>query len=186
MNKLIILEGPDNMGKTTLAKEIIGSVNNGVYLHGIKVGDTKAQKRYHHNLLDIAVANLDLKSDCVIIDRHWISHLVYNRYPGFCEKYYHTTDNSEEYSKEFIERLKLLKAVYVFCYSEKGEEEYSKNIDPDHPYTVKEYKEYCKVYRDFYLSFSNNNPRVFQYDFTQHGKNNENLNHFINLILEYK
>lgn len=74
---IIVIEGADGTGKTTLAREIIGrfGVDSAVYLHSTYAPD---QWSYDVDILQRAVrAHLD--GSVAVIDRHWIGDNVYNR-----------------------------------------------------------------------------------------------------------
>lgn len=74
---IILLEGPDGAGKTTLATEDFPDYNQ--VHHGAYSTDTDAFQAYDKLL------NVSLKSDNLVIDRMHISERIYGReYHGFC------------------------------------------------------------------------------------------------------
>lgn len=77
MTGIVVLEGPDCTGKSTLAKAIVDEFN-GVYYHATWSKDLdRVMWDYHLGLLNQAVESS--KSRVVVIDRLWLSEVVYAR-----------------------------------------------------------------------------------------------------------
>lgn len=72
MSGLIIIDGPDAAGKTTLAKRLV-SEHNGTYIHLTYVKD--GMYEYQLNQL-LYVINMS-KEQLVVVDRHWMSEICY-------------------------------------------------------------------------------------------------------------
>lgn len=71
---IVLLEGADSAGKTTLAKSL--RQNYGArYIHGKLFKDPL---RSHTAALRLALRWV-AKDELVVIDRHWISHLIYGK-----------------------------------------------------------------------------------------------------------
>lgn len=72
---IVILEGPDGTGKTTLAKYLVKAFR-GTYLHA---GFKKSWNifTYHQALLESAWVTIQKTGRPVILDRHWLSEAVY-------------------------------------------------------------------------------------------------------------
>jgi thymidylate kinase len=74
MKGIVVLEGADSSGKTTLAKAIIGKDAAAVYMHGLPwVGWVEEA---HAAMLKAAAKHV-ADGRLVVIDRHWVSEYVY-------------------------------------------------------------------------------------------------------------
>jgi nicotinamide riboside kinase len=77
MTGIIVLEGPDCTGKSTLAKAIVEKFN-GTYIHATWSKDLdRVMWEYHLELVDRAVR--ESKDRVVVIDRLWLSEAIYGR-----------------------------------------------------------------------------------------------------------
>lgn len=104
MKGLIILEGPDCCGKTTLAKRLI-SKYHGAYIH---CGYSKGLDvwKYHTDVLDKAVKLYKKKLVC--IDRHWPSEMVYGQT--------FRKGSAKDYdAKQLDQRIQKMAGLYVWC-----------------------------------------------------------------------
>jgi len=132
--KLIILEGPDGSGKTTLA-ETLQRITKGVVLHGASMGDApgirpdneKIMMNFHDTLIAIAERNLAF-GHWVILDRLWLSHIEYGLAKGTL-----TPIRALEYQDHFVKKL-ARQACYVFCLDPECIRIHRENLDPEHPY----------------------------------------------------
>lgn len=99
--KLVIIEGPDNTGKTTVINELIGLYNDVHYIHCTKPKSKdpiKAALEQRQNFKNLVKRIKTLKEhvvpQLVILDRSWVGEYVYGcKYRG----------NGEEYVIEMIE-----------------------------------------------------------------------------------
>ena len=106
MMKLVIIEGPDNTGKTTVINELIGLYDNVHYIHCQKpkskdpIKAALEQQQNFEKLIKLIKALKEhIVPQLVILDRSWIGEYVYGcKYRG----------NGDEYVTEMIEK----------CYSE--------------------------------------------------------------------
>lgn len=140
MNRLIILEGPDECGKTTLGLQL-ARYFNGVYIHATASKSLfSALPDYHNSLLEIAQANLELGKD-VIMDRFWPSEHCYG--PLFrCNSGY------SEHGWKLHERIIKLNHIYIFCMAYSAWGRYEKgHIDPAHSVLSK--KQYMEVWGNY-------------------------------------
>lgn len=114
--RIIILEGPDNAGKTTLAQALTKSFQaltwrltksfgtmNTIHASG-KSSFHSAMDVYHEEILNI----VEMNGGTWILDRHWPSEVVYKKIfrPTSCPGYDH---------KIFMSRIKRHKHLYVIC-----------------------------------------------------------------------
>lgn len=74
--KLIIIEGPDGMGKTSLARFIARRLN-AVIFHATAKGIQNDQAGYLLNILHNAEENMAIHECPIVLDRHWPSETAY-------------------------------------------------------------------------------------------------------------
>lgn len=98
--KVVIIDGPDNVGKTTLINRLIEDSSDAYYIHCKKpkskdpIRAALEQNAYFKKLIeDIAKLKGALNTNLVILDRSWIGEYVYG-----C-KY---RNNGEEYVLDMI------------------------------------------------------------------------------------
>lgn len=136
---IVILEGPDCCGKTTLAKKLMQKTA-GVYFHSDNVPELiPAMKQYHESILRNAQVNNELGSG-VFLDRHWPSQWVYGQLfrpqlhdPGMFNywlKYYGNVR-------------------YLFCHRDDSIEAHAKERHGSHPYTDAEYIKIVAKYAEW-------------------------------------
>lgn len=93
--KLLIVEGLDNTGKTTLVNELISTYNNIYYIHCAKPKSTDPiecaleQYKYFQEIIDIIrKAVVYVTPTLIILDRSWVGEYVYGcLYRGNGDKY---------------------------------------------------------------------------------------------------
>ncbi len=116
MPRLIILEGVDSTGKSSLSKFLAKELN-ACYFHaaGHKTLHYSMNALHMSMLHDIAV-NLE-NGHNVVCDRHWPSEVAYGsvlRSEAF--KMYRLS--------EMVDRVSELKPIYIHCHSDNGWERY--------------------------------------------------------------
>lgn len=76
--KIILIEGPDSTGKTSLYNAIY-ELTKSDYLHASRyeIGNDKAYEALYHNTLDAALL-LRNTGHTVVLDRHLISNIIYD------------------------------------------------------------------------------------------------------------
>jgi thymidylate kinase len=150
MKNLIIVEGPDCSGKSTLAKYLVHRLG-GVYWHASGHRHLHGgMGAYHANIIENIEWNLRHNPQCapIILDRSWISEYVYANifrpaYRGL-------------FPYEAVrERIKILGGIYIICDHEKILELHDKERNPEHAYTnadfwrvVQDYRMFWKEHRD--------------------------------------
>jgi len=152
--KIIIVEGPDNCGKTTLAKSIAYRLN-ATYWHmtaGKGLVDHDAMALYQLNAIHNAIVNVE-QGRTIVFDRLWPSDVVY----GTALRGRPSTPVDQ-----FIELLKP-HAVYIFCMRANAIEEHAKNQDPDHPYDPSVYASIYDGYMRLLSKFEKEHPNVLTY-----------------------
>ena len=129
--KLVIIEGPDNTGKTTVINELIGLFNEVYYLHCQKPeakDPIKAAIEQRKNFEEIirkikAIKEMQhVHPELIILDRSWIGEYVYGcKYRG----------NGDEYVMEMIEEC--YKELYDMKFSSPWFEYYTILLTVDNP-----------------------------------------------------
>ena len=100
-NPIIILEGPDCSGKTTLANELMSKYRNHVYIHNAVCSDIE---KLHQNAMSSAI---QLSDDfVVIIDRLHLSEKIYGKI--FRNKVAYNTDLFDKKISKIIGVYKVL------------------------------------------------------------------------------
>lgn len=76
--KIILIEGPDSTGKTSLYNAIY-ELSKSDYLHASRyeIGNDKAYEALYHNTLDAALL-LRKAGHTIVLDRHLISNIIYD------------------------------------------------------------------------------------------------------------
>ena len=114
---IIIFEGPDGVGKTTLINYIRKKYDNSYYMH-LRVH--KNMKLWHTASARLAIRKR-LEGYIVLLDRHWPSEQFYS----------HIYREGPSYDPEEIyRRLKLEGALYVWCLPS-DIEQVKQNIEED-------------------------------------------------------
>jgi len=106
MNGIILLDGPDAVGKTTLAHHIVNKIPDAEYMHLGKPNPGQAWSN-HRDALLYAIAKMR-QNKLVVIDRLWLSEAIYGAV---------YRDGSEyPYSARHIDRLMYrFGALRVVC-----------------------------------------------------------------------
>lgn len=175
--KLIILEGADNCGKSTLGRTIAKHCG-GVYLHATGKGRLPmAMKEYHSNLLDIAEENIRL-DHTVVIDRHWPSEYIYGNI------FRPLTKDHEYDCDEMHKRILSLGGIYVYVSSKSAVTRHAANKDPEHPYADVAYQNVVDSYVEWYsrmLQREDCLDRMSHYNLETNGQNIDSYIHTLDL-----
>lgn len=139
-HKLIILEGPDGSGKTTLARQLAERLS-AVSLH---LTCTKALvgglRDYQLHVMRDVAENLRL-GHTVVLDRSWISEAVYG--PVMRPK-------GPSYVAEIKTITESLNPFYIFCVRKDNEAWHAENKDKAHPYTKRQFRKILRGYQEAY------------------------------------
>ncbi len=153
--KIVLVEGPDNSGKTTLCKEY-EKLGYKYYHHSAP--EKGKVEEYFKNFYNVLKEHYD-KREKVVVDRLFISNWVYSR----------TFKNTETISIELINKFKEIIGSIVICLpsnSYKYFEEYKKKKD----IRGDEWNTMEKIYWDYKKILVNrqshlrNTIRTMQYD----------------------
>jgi len=141
-SELLIIEGPDCAGKTTLAKYLARGFNAFYYhctyteLLGPAEGD------YQKNVLENVEVNL-ANGHIVILDRFWPSEYVYS---AVTRPHMHPPP----WWPELHLRIVGLGGLYVFCDHEFLVEDHENNKNLDHAYNADDFARIVETYRELF------------------------------------
>jgi thymidylate kinase len=174
--RLIILEGPDCSGKTTLARCFMA--HSFCYYHGTHLGaaaNATVYYRYHEAMLNDIKMNIDAGMD-VVVDRHWPSYLCYNSHgsEGFFETY------EAGYGEKFIETINKMGGKYVFCLTDSCIPAHAREQDPDHPYDQEFFKKVYQRYQALYMAMKKRND-VYYYEWPTMGMD-DTIEDFVDVV----
>ena len=103
--KILIVEGPDGVGKTTLINKIKEKFKNNFYMH-LRVH--KNMKLWHTATTRLAIRK-HLEGRLVLVDRHWPSEQCYS----------YIRSNGPSYDPSHLyKKLKERGAKYIWCIPE--------------------------------------------------------------------
>lgn len=160
-NKLIIVEGADCCGKTTLSKAI-ASLLNASYWHFTSTKKlAQANTDYMMNGLENARDNLELGRH-VVFDRFWPSERCYGQVlrPD--------TTNAED-ALALYEACKDLDPIYIFTADKDGMGQavrrHQSFKDPDHPYGDVTYGQVYGKYLELQVEMQNRGDQLITYYF---------------------
>lgn len=139
---IIVIEGPDGAGKSTLAKTFV-HMFGAHYLHA-RYRFKKKMFTYHTAML--RVAERLAQTGLVVIDRHWLSEEVYaGVYRG---------GSAWPQAGRMMDRALLkMGAINILCLPDSVEvavEEHRKNLDISHPYDDETFRKVAQSYFDFW------------------------------------
>lgn len=171
--RIIIVEGPDNCGKTTLAKAIAFRLN-GNYWHmtsGPGLQEHDAMELYQKDAFKNAVVNLEM-GHTTVFDRHFPSDQVYG--PVLRGR------ASMEIDK-WIDESKAYDVLFIFCDRIDAVAKHEANQDPDHPYDSERYAALVQGYRNIRKAMEEALPgQVIGYNLDNFIDREDQLNAFIN------
>lgn len=162
--KLIVLEGADGVGKSTLGR-FLAAHYNGFYFHATATKTLiPAMRDYQINLMENIEENV-AAGRTVIMDRFWPSELIYGAI--------FRPDNPHGFSYEEIAvRCHALDTMYVMCFSATAVERHVRIKDPKHPYEDTDFAKIYASYQDFWEQHKNQDDFV-RYDLEKDGANME-------------
>jgi len=166
MSKLIIVEGADCTGKSTLAKFIARELR-AAYFHAVgKKNLHQGMTEYHVNMVENALVCLDVSDMNVVFDRHWPSEVVYGQIlrVAMHDRYYEI--------HKVLHMLDMVKPThelhYIFCTS--NEAHNRQMVDQtDHPYTSEEFAQIYGEYEALRSRLPQNEFNVHYYHLETHG-----------------
>lgn len=144
MPGIIILDGPDATGKTTLQKFLVNRYS-AKHLH-LTYNSSVASRMFDYQT-EAMIEAIKLSQDhLVVVDRHWISEAIYARVFRGGSPWPHMGRLMDRVWRKHA-------AMYVICLPdtiESGIENHHKNLDPSHPYDDVKFTELLTRYLALY------------------------------------
>jgi thymidylate kinase len=167
MNGIIITDGPDACGKTTLQKAIVekyGAISKHL------TWNEELNKRMFDYQLDELLEAIDLSTDnLVVIDRHWISEMIY-------AKVFRGGSPWPRMPYVMDALCRFNGALYILCMPgtiEGTVERHRENIDSNHPYSDEKFRELLHEYEDFYRKTGSQRIDMIRYTIERNGNDME-------------
>ena len=173
MPRLIICEGIDSTGKSTLSR-FLSQELNAFYFHASGHKSLyNGMFAQHELILQNAIINLQ-NGHNVVLDRHWPSELAYATVlrPELVDKYNFI---------KMVAMIEKLKPIYVHCTSENGWERYLKTHS-DHDTEI-----FKRLTKENYFAIMGEYKQIFQnvdhipYSIEEHGMTQHNI---VNKIMD--
>lgn len=165
MKRLIIVEGPDCSGKTTLAKQIAVSLNY-QYVHLSGHWSFHACMEKYHEVVTADIEWTIKNTRCgVVLDRCWISELIYA--PVTRPSLVGHFD-----TRKFQQWIKSLGGIYILCMDSDVVRRHELEKDSDHPYDLETFHKVVHGYSNFMASVADDDDYLF-YDMTQPNRAHE-------------
>lgn len=163
--KLIIIEGPDECGKSTLSMALARALG-GVVLHSTASEKLfPALPDYHNNIMENVEKNVRELGKIVILDRFYHSELAYGEIFRPNSEYL-----SDGVPYALWSRVAELRHIFIFCFSHGGWGRYKHgHTDPAHSLTGQQYQDVWRRYEELQQSESNSLPYFLEQDGTDEG-----------------
>lgn len=166
MNKgIIILDGPDACGKTTLQNYIVE--NYGAIPMHLTWNKDLAPHMFEYQTDEMYKAIQLSQDNLVVVDRHWISELIY-------AKVFRNGSPWPLMGRMMDRVWRKHAAIYIMCTPSRNNfdltiERHKANIDAAHPYPDDKFRELLETYHSFTMKF-NKRKDVIVYDLAEDGK----------------
>lgn len=175
---VFVVEGPDCMGKTVLAKQLAITLK-AAYFHATAKGVLQiAQKDYMQNILHNVKTCASVTGVDVVMDRFWPSEVCYGpvlRPQGRLISLPGLVSNIRPAfpSQELFASLQALDPIYIWCISpwQQAAQRYKENIDGTHPYTLDQYQQIYENYSTLAQKMLDDGVTGHVYSIEKQGKN---------------
>lgn len=171
--KIIIVEGPDNTGKTVLSKFITNYLNkrevNAIYFHfDYTPSLASAIFDYQYSVFKNMLWNVNNVNATIVFDRSWISELVYGVVIG-------PGDRLANFNYSLIQDLyKGIETTYIFAQCETSLLHHQQDENHNHAkYTPQQYESIKQNYDRVELSIRKSGAEVTNYNIDSHGNDLE-------------
>lgn len=142
--ELVVVEGPDCSGKTTLAKEIAASTG-AVYFHCTYTEPLGlAMRDYQHNVLENALLGIE-RGEKWVIDRLWPSEVVYSKIFRT-----HMHPDAIKMAEELHAMVTSVDSIYIYCCDSEVVARHETMQDPEHPYPRDKFNALVDAYDAWY------------------------------------
>lgn len=166
MTKLIVLEGADAGGKSTLGKYIAQQLDY-VYWHNSGHPDmVTAQHQIQLKVLRNIEWNIQHKDTGFVLDRAWISDKIYGEIVR--PKLHADLDFPYDLHEALI---KSLGGVYVYCWDPGIVGRHERERNPEHTYDRSIFVEIVKSYNHFFKDREKEKTDVYRYNMEECGAN---------------
>lgn len=163
MPHLIVLEGADCTGKTTLAK-FIARRRRAAYYHATGHKSLhEGMEAYHRNIINNAKVSMQVSGIDVVIDRHWPSEEIYG---PITRPDLH--DRIDYPSMEFKHELESMGVLYIFCLSEESWKRQQEETKHD-PWEPGIYKMISTTYDSMFTRMVDADMNAFKYSIEDDG-----------------
>ena len=158
MNKppIIVLEGPDAAGKTTLATYLVRALSANRFRATWTPALNIAMADYQKSILDNALEHIKYTRTPFILDRHWPSEWVYGHmFRSLTQEHY-------RFMSSFDKTIKENGGIYIFC-SDNGVaqiERHKQNLNPEHPYSEHNYVRLLGRYMQWWQMMDRISPMI--------------------------
>jgi thymidylate kinase len=160
MRKLIILEGPDRAGKTTLGKFLAHRLDAYYYHMSGVPAFYPYMIHYHRKVLEDVLWNVE-DGRTVILDRTWLSELIYGmHFRPELAKHFPFDD--------FKEQIRKARGLYIICLPDNAIQRHKEDPDPTHHYDDKNFAVIVSKYSEWLLEHAGDED-VFSYNVEQDG-----------------
>jgi len=171
MNGIIITDGPDACGKSTLQQAIVEKYG-AVSVHLTYPAPEQYQNMFDYQLDELLKA-IDLSAEnLVVIDRHWISEMIY-------AKVFRGGSPWPRMPYVMDALCRFNGVLYILCMPgtiEATVKRHRENIDSNHPYSDEKFTELLQEYNNFYLKTGAARLDMLRYTIERNG---DNLDRFI-------
>lgn len=166
-HKLLIIEGPDCSGKTTLAKYLAHSFG-GAYFKMTRTSQLQGTLLMYDYMRTMQAAiEWNLQNGLVVVlDRCWISEFVYSRVMRETQHVYW-----KAYWPELERHIASMGGLYIFANRNDVVQAHRAQMSPDHPYTEEQFHDIIHGYYRFRKEWEAQGREdfvVYQYDAMAH------------------
>lgn len=155
---LIILEGIDKSGKTTIAEKILKSIKNSILIKGnCKPIDNSKQeskkiREYYKTILKLTKNNF-LKDKTIIVDRYYPSQMVYSIKRG-------KDEFRNKWFKQFEDKICNIKSLYIYIRPEDSVLKQRLEVEKDEYIGIEDLQGLLERYDKFYENTKLNKIKI--------------------------
>jgi len=160
VRQLIIVEGPDCSGKTTLSKYLARSLRMSYWKCNSAMRGKFAMAHFQ-NVLDCVKFNISCGQG-VVIDRHWPSEMIYG---PLCGREGLTAGEAMDMDSQIMK----MSGLYVLCRRCDVVDAHARKKDTDHPYEEELFRKIVSGYEQFAQSmYDRDDVLIYSYEVMSH------------------